>query len=122
MDPPPSTANVDALTKPDSSDAKNTAIAATSSGKPKRPNVVLSMNSSTTPGASKKPPVAGVWIRPGAMALTRMPRGDSHRCTAAHVPDAALRATASHTNTALCPSTNVGYVGTGDGPPATMSA
>ena len=50
---------------------------AMSAGCAKRPTVVLSTNSSTTPGTMKNAPVAFVSTRPGAIVLTRMRRTPS---------------------------------------------
>ena len=71
---PPSTAYKLPDTKVDSSDARNRATAAMSSGAAKRPTVVFSTNSSTMPGIAQNPADIGVSTSPGAMALTRIRR------------------------------------------------
>ena len=50
---------------------------AMSSGVPARPSAVFSRYSSTTPGTAAAGSVSGVWTKPGATALTRIPRGPS---------------------------------------------
>ena len=55
----------------DSSEARNTARAAISDGRPSRPSGVMAVAASVIPGSI--PAVRGVSMTPGQMALTRTP-------------------------------------------------
>ncbi len=73
---PPSMASMAPLMNAASSESRNAAALATSSGVPLRLSGICFVRSSYCSGVTK-PSVAGVGTLPGAMALTRMPRGPS---------------------------------------------
>src|SRR5215207_3325105 len=70
---PPSTKNSDPVANFDSSDARNTAIPAISSGSPNRPIGCIASNCGRTTGSSCSTFVNGVVIDPGTMLLHRIP-------------------------------------------------
>ena len=71
---PPSMASMAPLMKAASSDSRNAAACATSSGVPLRLSGMFFARCSYCSGVTK-PSVAGVGTLPGAIALTRIPRG-----------------------------------------------
>ena len=73
---PPSTTSVVPVMKREAGEARKPTTSATSAGSPQRPSGVwerIQPSRSSTCAAA----VIGVRIRPGATALTRMPRGPS---------------------------------------------
>ena len=64
-----------------SSEARNAAVAAISSGLPARPSgvcrTICAPNVSSSSLLKPSLPTSGVWVSPGLTTLTRMPRGES---------------------------------------------
>ncbi len=78
---PPSTASTLPVTKLEASEARNTAAPATSSGSATRPRALAAVKRRRSSGSSTSTREKSVRTSPGAMALTRIPRGPSSRAS-----------------------------------------